>query len=100
MYLEFGSIDWDSLRVTLLSEQDIVLAHYTLALLRAWRAMVIEVGLQVLIVLAGIKALIGLALIFGDEPARIDWGAVLGDFELIVILAVVYVLEPFRRIRT
>jgi hypothetical protein len=86
---------WDSLRLTLLTKEDILLANYATAQIRAWRLVIVEVGIRVIFCLS--LVLIGIAsvrLTADSLDNLIQGGLILG------ILAIGYILEPLWRMRT
>lgn len=99
--LEFGSADLDLVRLTLVSEQDIVTAYRAVAQLRSWRAVVLELGLRLLIALVGIGSLTPLWFAApGDFSSADDLIAFGAWTTILILLGMAYVLEPLWRMRT
>jgi len=88
---DIGSTDWDTVRVTLLSSEDIVQAKYTIGMLRVWRVVVIETGLRM-----STAVFLFVVLVFASLWARSILNALL-YFAAFSMPILVFVLEPFWR---
>ena len=96
--LESG-LDWDLLRITLLPERDIIAAQYAIVQLRAWRVMVVEIGLRVFVVTVTLIVFLYFAFVFSDRTATNSWDVVVQFFVPIILFAMTYVLGPLWRMR-
>lgn len=86
---------WDSLRLTMLTHEDILLANYATAQIRAWRLVIVEIGIRVIFCLCLFLIGIVSVQITADRlDDLIQGGLIVG------ILAIGYILEPLWRMRT
>jgi hypothetical protein len=90
---DIASPDWDTVRVTMLSKDDIIRAKYTVGLLRVWKITVIETGL---------RTFVGVFLLAFAAWASL-WARSLSTLLLtwlyLALPVIVFVLEPFWRTR-
>jgi hypothetical protein len=89
---------WESLRLTALTESDILLANYATIQMRVWRVVVVEVAVRVftglttaLLLIRAILRMVSYSRSFGIEY--------MGVYLVIVTIIGVYILEPLWRMR-
>jgi len=97
--LESGFVDWDLLRISLLPERDIIAAQYAIVQLRAWRVMVVEIGLRLFVVIVTLMVFLYFAFASGEGTAASSWGAVAQFFVPVILFAMTYIVEPLWRMR-
>jgi hypothetical protein len=78
---------WESLRLTMLSDNDILMANYATAQIRAWRPVIIEIGVRITLCVS---------LFIGYSTAT----RLTQDTLLSVLVGIGYILEPLWRMRT
>jgi hypothetical protein len=87
---QIGSGQWDLLRITQLREQDILLAEYAIAQIRAWRLMSLELGIRIAgLVFAALFNLQLVVILLVTLPVSI----------YLAILLVGYIAEPLWRMQ-
>jgi hypothetical protein len=100
---QLHSVAFDLVRLTLLSNGDIVAAQYATVQIRAWRAMAPEIGLRLLVVIIGFISIIGSAFFFLQDPIyrpdTTNYAPLLGFLALLLVLMCGYILEPLWRMR-
>jgi len=90
---QINSPEWDTVRVTMLSSDDIVLTKYTIGLLRVWKATAIETGIRTFVAIPLLLATVFISLYTRDlRTVPFTWLS----FAFPVF---VFVLEPFWRTR-
>ncbi len=93
---------WDILKITPLTKQQIFVAVYAISQIHAWRMMIIEVAIRLfgaLVVFLGV--LTSLATSLSRSGFRgIDLVELLIIFLALIVLGIVYVVEPLWRMRT
>src|SRR5690349_343914 len=86
---------WELLRLTQLTERDIVLANYATIQIQAWRLAIIEIGIRF-----GVVCMILLMIIFPYDSALTLNDHFWLNLAALLVMATGYTLEPLWRMRT
>lgn len=99
IYPQSRNIEWESLRLTLLTEADILMANYATIQVRVWRTMVVEVAVRVFLSLVCTLELIQsyLSALRYSSPNGVEAFEVILAF---VIIVTAFIVEPLWRMRT
>ena len=99
VYPQIKNAAWEPLRLTSLTESDILIANYATIQVRVWQTMVVEVAVRVFIGLTSTLVLIQSYL----SALRYSSSNGIEAFEVIlgfVIILTAFIVEPFWRMQT
>src|SRR5262249_40112815 len=95
---QMSAAQWEPLRLTALTENDILLANYAAIQVRVWRIMIIEIATRVTAALVLFLCVVYVILLGWPGPSSPALGYV-GLFFAVMVIAAILVIEPLWRMR-
>jgi len=96
---QMSTAQWEPLRLTLLTEEDILSANHATIQMRVWRAVLLEIATRLILILSPLLGAI-IYLLHTEGGAALNWSGVAPYLALAILLLVGFVLEPLWRMRT